>query len=380
MLKADSSAERKPSDDHSSATPPIRPISAAFDSRLRTKPTRSRALVPGQDVAEVAQQRRRSPRAPMGLDERGGQEDERGQREQRVVGEHRGEMRAAGAEVLACDDRGHAPGRIRPPISARPIQALKRAERRQARARPRGRGRRAIQTSARRAVFRLGVAVLVVPSGVPWSEKGAMDGHEALADLKQISVQIEAAVVADHRCGPGLLAGRRGHGRAARAARAGDLGGGRRLASRPRSRRARAGRALDAAGQRVRRARPARRAARDDGADPTVGLVFYDLKSALHALDGQPGRAEPTVVWQADAGASAGGRRWRGVGAGARRRDARARLGRGLRADLQAQARAQREPRRPLLRGRLHALAVEGAPEADRMLPLAAEALAAAGR
>ena len=35
--------------------------------------------------------------------------------------------------------------------------------------------------------------------------------------------------------------------------------------------------------------------------DPTVGLVFYDLKSALHALDGQPGRAEPTVVWQADA-------------------------------------------------------------------------------
>jgi hypothetical protein len=33
-----------------------------------------------------------------------------------------------------------------------------------------------------------------------------------------------------------------------------------------------------------------------------VGLVFYDLKSALHALDGQAGRAEPTVVWQADAG------------------------------------------------------------------------------
>ena len=25
-----------------------------------------------------------------------------------------------------------------------------------------------------------------------------MDGHEALADLKQISVQIEAAVIADH--------------------------------------------------------------------------------------------------------------------------------------------------------------------------------------
>ena len=38
--------------------------------------------------------------------------------------------------------------------------------------------------------------------------------------------------------------------------------------------------------------------------DPTVGLVFYDLKSALHALDGRPGTAEPTVVWQADGGAS----------------------------------------------------------------------------
>ena len=40
--------------------------------------------------------------------------------------------------------------------------------------------------------------------------------------------------------------------------------------------------------------------------------------------------------------------------------DARARIGGGLRADLQAQARAQREPRRPLLRGRLDALAVAG--------------------
>ncbi len=35
--------------------------------------------------------------------------------------------------------------------------------------------------------------------------------------------------------------------------------------------------------------------------DPTVGLVFYDLKSALHALDGHARPAEPTVVWQADA-------------------------------------------------------------------------------
>ena len=47
MLSPDSSADRKPSDDHSSATPPISPISAAFDSRLRTTRARSDALVLG---------------------------------------------------------------------------------------------------------------------------------------------------------------------------------------------------------------------------------------------------------------------------------------------------------------------------------------------
>ena len=52
--------------------------------------------------------------------------------------------------------------------------------------------------------------------------------------------------------------------------------------------------------------------------DPTVGLVFYDLKSALHALDGHRHAGatapEPTVVWQADAGTNGGGAgRWRGV-------------------------------------------------------------------
>jgi predicted regulator of Ras-like GTPase activity (Roadblock/LC7/MglB family) len=42
--------------------------------------------------------------------------------------------------------------------------------------------------------------------------------------------------------------------------------------------------------------------------DPTVGLVFYDLKSALHALDAGHGAPEPNVVWQADGGTSAEGR------------------------------------------------------------------------
>src|SRR4029079_9431083 len=86
--------------------------------------------------------------------------------------------------------------------------------------------------------------------------------------------------------------------------------------------------------------------------DPTVGLVFYDLKSALHALDGQPGRPEPTVVWQAAGGVSPEGGAGAAEAQAPRRRDARARVGCGLRTDLQAQARAQREPRRPLLRGR----------------------------
>jgi predicted regulator of Ras-like GTPase activity (Roadblock/LC7/MglB family) len=133
-----------------------------------------------------------------------------------------------------------------------------------------------------------------------------MDGHEALADLKQISVQIEAAVIADHggavlACSPddgptGELLSRlaREIWEAADASRR-DLG-------------------RDALTQvELSTAQGSVFVVRDDrhvllattAPDPTVGLVFYDLKSALHALDGQSEGLEPNVVWQADAGTGA---------------------------------------------------------------------------
>jgi predicted regulator of Ras-like GTPase activity (Roadblock/LC7/MglB family) len=133
-----------------------------------------------------------------------------------------------------------------------------------------------------------------------------MDGHEALADLKQISVQIEAAVIADHAgavlaCSPddgptGELLCRlaREIWEAADASRR-DLG-----------RDALTQVELSTAQGSVFVVRDERHVLLATTApDPTVGLVFYDLKSALHALDGQAGKAEPTVVWQADGGATA---------------------------------------------------------------------------
>ena len=76
-----------------------------------------------------------------------------------------------------------------PAMSARPIRALNLARRRQCRASAwlghfRGFGGR----------FRV-VRSREIPRG---PKRVLMDGHEALADLKQISVQIEAAVIADH--------------------------------------------------------------------------------------------------------------------------------------------------------------------------------------
>ena len=133
-----------------------------------------------------------------------------------------------------------------------------------------------------------------------------MDGHEALADLKQISVQIETAVIAEHSgvvlaCSPddtatGELLCRLALEiwEAADSSRR-DLG-----------RDALTQVELSTAQGSVFVVRDSRHVLLATTApDPTVGLVFYDLKSALHALDGQPGVAEPNVVWQADAGASA---------------------------------------------------------------------------
>ena len=257
-------------------------------------------------------------------------------------------------------------------MSARPIPALNLARRRQS---PRRHGSAIFGTFG-------GVFVWYGPRNPRGPKRVLMDGHEALADLKQISVQIEAAVIADHggavlACSPDDAADRR----AAVPPRARDLGGRRRLAPRPRPRRAHAGRALDRAGQRLRRARRAPRAARDDGARShgRARVLRPQVGAARARRPARAGRADRRLAGRRRR-ERRGARRWRGVGAGPRRDDARGRLGGGLRADLQAQARAQREPRRPLLRGRLDALASQGAPEADRLLPLAAEALAATGR
>ena len=175
---------------------------------------------------------------------------------------------------------------------------------------------------------------------------------EALADL-------QADLCADRsrrdrrpwRRGTRMLARRRSDRGAALPPRARDLGGRRRLAPRSRPRRALTpGRLLDgrAASSSCATARHvlladhcARAHCRARVLRPQVGCI---------ALDGQPrGSAEPTVVWQADGGTSARSmamarRRRRMVGAN----DACGRLGRRLGADLQAQARAQLEPRRPL--------------------------------
>jgi predicted regulator of Ras-like GTPase activity (Roadblock/LC7/MglB family) len=133
-----------------------------------------------------------------------------------------------------------------------------------------------------------------------------MDGHEALADLKQISVQIEAAVIADHdgsvvACSPDDVATGELLGRLAReiweAADASRRDLGRDALTQVELSTAQGSVFVVRDGRHVLLATTA--------PDPTVGLVFYDLKSALHALDGTARPPEPTVVWQADSGSAA---------------------------------------------------------------------------
>ena len=114
-----------------------------------------------------------------------------------------------------------------------------------------------------------------------------MDAAEALADLKQISAQIDRAVVVRN---DGTVAGstlaRRRRRRAHRAAPAATLGG------------RRPARAATSAARRSRSSRWRRRegsvfAVRDEARmivrrrpppDPTVGLIFYDLKTCLRNI------------------------------------------------------------------------------------------------
>ena len=124
------------------------------------------------------------------------------------------------------------------------------------------------------------------------SRQAAMDAAQALADLTEISSQIEAAVLfdesgavrgstlADDARGPGARAGRRRPARACRrrSAREGDGHAARGL---DRGRAASSSSATAPAGS---RRRPARRR--------RSGLVFYDLKSCLRGADGRAGEAE----------------------------------------------------------------------------------------
>jgi predicted regulator of Ras-like GTPase activity (Roadblock/LC7/MglB family) len=128
-----------------------------------------------------------------------------------------------------------------------------------------------------------------------------MDGHEALADLKQISVQIEAAVIADHAgavvaCSPDEVATGELLSRLAR-----EIWEAADISRRDLGRDALTQVELSTAQGSVFVVRDERHVLLATTApDPTVGLVFYDLKSALHALDGTARPPEPTVVWQAD--------------------------------------------------------------------------------
>ena len=129
-----------------------------------------------------------------------------------------------------------------------------------------------------------------------------MDAQQALADLTEISSQVEAAVVFDDK---GKVVGSTLPSGDALAKSAADL-----LAA---AEEVRTGDSpltqleIATGDGSVFVVRDAKLTiAATTGPAPTVGLVFYDLKSALHALDGEHvAKSEPTVVWQADAGATA---------------------------------------------------------------------------
>lgn len=126
-----------------------------------------------------------------------------------------------------------------------------------------------------------------------------MDAAQALADLTEISSQIEAAVLFDE--GGGVLGSTLGpgdaaHGFAAAAATLLEGAGDFRSAGAITQLEASTG---DGSVFVVRDG--ARRIAAITGPAPTVGLVFYDLKSCLRNADGEPAkpkrpRARPKKV------------------------------------------------------------------------------------
>ena len=125
-----------------------------------------------------------------------------------------------------------------------------------------------------------------------------MDAAQALADLTEISSQIQAAVLFDES---GTVQG----------STLADEGAARALAQAGADLLARAGgfrsdgdvsqlEASTAAGSVFVVRDGDRRIAATTGPAPTVGLVFYDLKSALHGADGEPSKPKRPRKKKAD--------------------------------------------------------------------------------
>ena len=157
MLNADSSALKNESDDQSRPMPPMIPSAAALSCTRRTSLMMLLSEVPGKRVLQLLDEEVGRLGAMSEAEEREREEDEGHEREQREVGDHRREMRAAVGEELV--RRAGADG------------------------------------SPRMRSLHLDTV-------------GAMDAAAALADLVEISPQIEAAAVVAQRRRAGRLGGR----------------------------------------------------------------------------------------------------------------------------------------------------------------------------
>ena len=117
MLNALSSTLKNDSDDQSRKAPPTMPSAAAFDWIARTALRIESTEVLGNVFVELADEER----ALVGLmdepEQRERQEEQRHEREQREVGDHRRQVRAPVGEELA-DHRSHGRGSMLGPMDA----------------------------------------------------------------------------------------------------------------------------------------------------------------------------------------------------------------------------------------------------------------------
>ena len=100
MFSAEPIADSRPSDDHSSSSRPIRPRVEAGPRRSLTTWTMSSTDWPGERLRELADQEARLVLLPDELEREQHQEQQRHERQQRVVGDHRGQVRAAVGEEV----------------------------------------------------------------------------------------------------------------------------------------------------------------------------------------------------------------------------------------------------------------------------------------